>query len=127
MQIRSIIAMILKWVLPKPIFEFIRAKHNKFKSRLKLRRKNREREKIFISNETKLTCSEENNPNITFYVIRRNPPGAGLFSNFLHVLGHIMIANKRKLTPIVDMENYETLYNEETFINGTRNAWEVLL
>jgi len=64
------------------------------------------------------------NPNAIFYVIRRNPPGAGLMSNYLYVLGHIKIAIKRSMIPIVDMVNYRTLYNENESICGTMNPWE---
>jgi hypothetical protein len=63
-------------------------------------------------------------PDKTFYVIRRDPPGSGLFSNYHWVLGHVLYAIDRHYTPVVDMENYKTYYNEETAIDGTYNAWE---
>ncbi|MDR1581271.1 MAG: hypothetical protein LBS35_13025 [Synergistaceae bacterium] len=59
-----------------------------------------------------------------FYIIRRPEPGAGLFSNFHWVLGHIIYALERHYIPVVDMENYRTYFNENTLINGTKNAWE---
>ena len=42
------------------------------------------------------------NGDITFYVIRRTPPGAGLFSNYLLVLMHLKYAELNSLTPIID-------------------------
>jgi len=59
----------------------------------------------------------------TFYVIRRSP-GAGMFSNFIYVLNHLEICEKLKFIPVVDMENFTTIYNEKNKINNTYNAWE---
>lgn len=59
-----------------------------------------------------------------YYVIRRNPPGAGFFSNYFYVMGHVLEALERGLVPVVDMQNYMTLYNELEPVCGTRNAWE---
>ena len=58
-----------------------------------------------------------------FYIIRVHKSGGGLFSNVLYILNHIKIAKKLKLIPIVDMENFYTLYNERKKINGTKNSW----
>lgn len=58
-----------------------------------------------------------------FYVIQRSP-GAGLFSNLIFVLNHLKIAEKHKFTPFIDMENFPTIYNEPTKIDGTKNSWE---
>ena len=55
-------------------------------------------------------------------MIRRSP-GAGMFSNFIYVLNHVNIA-KNNFIPIVDMENFTTIYNERQKINNTYNAWE---
>jgi hypothetical protein len=63
-------------------------------------------------------------PDKTFYIIRRAYCGAGLFSNFHFVLGHIRRALKRGCIPVVDMQNYQTYYNEKEPIHGTLNAWE---
>lgn len=57
-----------------------------------------------------------------FYVIKRTP-GAGLFSNVVFVLNHLMIAKKFNFIPVVDMDNYKTIYNEKTKIFNTYNAW----
>ena len=45
------------------------------------------------------------NPEIKFYVIKRSP-GAGFFSNLIYILNHLKIADKKKFTPIIDMENF---------------------
>jgi hypothetical protein len=59
-----------------------------------------------------------------YYVIRRHPPGAGFFSNYLYVLCAIMYAKKRGYLPVVDMQRYKTLYNEDRAVEGINNAWE---
>ena len=59
--------------------------------------------------------------NKIFYIIRRSP-GAGLFSNVIYVLNQIKIAELNNFIPIIDMQNFTTIYNEK--INGTFNAWE---
>ena len=58
----------------------------------------------------------------TFYIIKRTP-GAGLFSNFIFVLNHLKIAKSCGYTPIVDMENFPTIYNEKEKINHSKNSW----
>jgi len=63
-------------------------------------------------------------PDKEFYVIRRQPPGGGLMSNYLHVVGHIKIALENRMIPVVDMQNYKTFYNEEQSVNGSFNPWE---
>lgn len=57
-----------------------------------------------------------------FYIIKRTP-GTGLFSNVVFVLNHLLIARKYKFIPIVDMENFKTIYNEKRKISNTFNAW----
>jgi len=61
-------------------------------------------------------------PTKIFYIIQRSP-GGGMFSNLNYVLHHLLIAEKFKFIPVVDMENYFTLYNEKNSINGTNNSW----
>ena len=63
------------------------------------------------------------NKNKIFYVIKRSP-GAGMFSNLTFVMNHLLIAKRHNFIPVVDMENYPTIYNEKKKINGTKNAWE---
>ena len=59
-----------------------------------------------------------------YYIIYVKDKGHGFFSNFFHVLFHISIAEFYNWIPIVDMENYRTLYNENNKICGTYNSWE---
>lgn len=65
----------------------------------------------------------ELNEDKIFYVIKRSP-GTGLFSNVTFVLNHIRICKKNNFIPIVDMENFKTIYNEKKKIKNTYNAWE---
>ncbi len=66
----------------------------------------------------------EKNPDKTFYVIWRSFLGSGFFSNFTQVLTHIKAAHHLGMIPVVDFENFKTLYNEQEPINGTKNSWE---
>lgn len=66
----------------------------------------------------------DENPGRTFYVIRRLPPGAGLFSNVWYVMSHVNIAKAKGWIPVVDMERYATFYTEPVELHQTRNAWE---
>jgi len=66
----------------------------------------------------------ESNPDRVFYVIYREGRGAGLFSNVFHVLGHLMLAERMGMTPMVDMRRFPTVYNEREPVNDTWNAWE---
>ena len=52
------------------------------------------------------------NKNKIFYVIKRSP-GAGMFSNLTFVMNHLLIAQRHNFIPVVDMENYPTIYNEK--------------
>ena len=63
----------------------------------------------------------KNNDKI-FYVIKRTP-GAGFFSNVLFVLNHIKICKKKNYYPVVDMENFPTIYNENFVVNKIKNSW----
>lgn len=58
-----------------------------------------------------------------YYIIIRSHGGAGFFSNYVWVLGHVVFARKLGYIPVVDMENYPTLYSEEQPVNGISNAW----
>ena len=42
-------------------------------------------------------------------MIRRTPPGAGLFSNYLLVLMHLKYAELNNLTPVIDYKNVSLL------------------
>ena len=63
------------------------------------------------------------NPDKIFYVIQRTP-GFGLFSNLSFVLNHINIAKNFGFIPIIDMENFPSIYNEKKKILNTLNSWE---
>ena len=58
-----------------------------------------------------------------YYIIYREEGGAGFFSNYMCVLGHIVLARKFGYIPVVDMKNYKTLYSEDIPVAGTENAW----
>ena len=62
------------------------------------------------------------NPNKFFYIIRRTP-GAGFFSNLNFVVHNLFICDQLKMIPVIDMENYPTLYNCKVKINNSRNSW----
>ena len=71
---------------------------------------------------TRLSLNIKNKKKNFYYIIRRTP-GAGFFSNFIYVLNHLKIADRLNYKPVVDMENFPTIYNESVYINGTKNAW----
>ena len=47
-----------------------------------------------------------------------------MFSNFIYVLNHLVISEQNGFIPIIDMENFTTIYNEKEKIDNTFNAWE---
>jgi hypothetical protein len=64
------------------------------------------------------------NPEKTFYVIRRRPPGWGFYSNIFFVLQGLEFAEKNGFIPVVDMENYWIgELSSLRKINRTNNAW----
>lgn len=64
------------------------------------------------------------NPDKTFYLIRRTGGGtAGLCSHLNVVLGHIRYAEAKGYIPVVDMQNYKTPYLSDE-LQGKENAWE---
>ena len=64
----------------------------------------------------------EKNPNKKFYVINRTP-GAGLFSNVTYVLNQIKLCKTLGFIPIIDMQNFPTIYNEKKKVEKTYNSW----
>ncbi len=70
----------------------------------------------------KFSFGEKNNDKI-FYIIKRTP-GTGFFSNVLFVINHLIVAKKNNYIPVVDMENFPTIYNEKNKIFKTKNSWE---
>jgi len=63
------------------------------------------------------------NPDKIFYVIWLDK-GSGFFSNLSAVLCHLKIADALGMIPVIDFQNFRTLYNENMTINNTKNAWE---
>ena len=57
-----------------------------------------------------------------FYVIKR-APGTGMFSNITFILNHLKICEKFDFVPIIDMENFHTIYNEKNYVRNNKNAW----
>lgn len=58
-----------------------------------------------------------------YYIIRRGNLGAGFFSNYYWVMGHLVFARRLGYIPVVDMLNYKTLYSEDSPVDGELNAW----
>lgn len=56
------------------------------------------------------------------FIIKRTPPGAGLFSNYMLILEHFVMNPNRNY--LIDWQNFKTEYNEKKAINGTKNAFE---
>ena len=75
-----------------------------------------------VDNFTQLGNFNLNSKEI-FYIIRRDP-GTGFFSNLTFILNHLLIAKKFNFIPIIDMEKYRSIYNENKMIKKTFNAWE---
>ncbi|GHV55167.1 hypothetical protein FACS1894216_16810 [Synergistales bacterium] len=68
----------------------------------------------------------ELNSDKTFYVVtlRDSNSKCGFFSLFHVWIFYVMLAMKKNMIPVVDLENFKTAYSEEDPIHGTRNAWE---
>ena len=47
-----------------------------------------------------------------------------MFSNVNFIINHLLIAEKLNFVPILDMQNFSTLYNENKQINKSYNAWD---
>lgn len=57
------------------------------------------------------------------YYIIVHPHTAGFFSDWFYMLGHMIIADKHKLIPFVDMQNYPSLYQDTPSFSGILNSW----
>lgn len=68
-------------------------------------------------------CFGTQNPDKTFYIIRRDSKKAGLFSMYTYVLGHIKYAMKKGWIPIIDMQNYRNTHMNPKQ-KGKENSWE---
>ncbi len=62
--------------------------------------------------------------NQKYYVIWRNGKSAGFFSIIAGIIGHIKIAENLGMVPIIDLENFPCIYNEQEKIFGTNNVFE---
>jgi hypothetical protein len=65
----------------------------------------------------------ERNADRAIYVIWRHY-GVGLFSILSGVVSHLQIADSLDMTPVVDMQNFPSHYNEATPIHGVENSWD---
>ena len=67
---------------------------------------------------------KKGNPNKpTYYIIRRQDPTVGLFSNYLIFAGKIKYALQNGFIPVIDMKNYPNAYLQPNLL-GKENAWE---
>jgi len=71
-----------------------------------------------------MACFGPNHPDKVFYVIWRDNYGSGFFSNLGQILCHLALADASGMQPVVDLEHFPTLYNEQEEVSGTRNPWE---
>jgi hypothetical protein len=62
--------------------------------------------------------------NKKYYVIWRNGRSAGFFSIITGIIGHIKIAEKLGMIPIIDLDNFPCIYQEKEKIFGTNNVFE---
>ena len=58
-----------------------------------------------------------------FYIIASKKK-RGFFSLLLFILNHLKFSKKKKLIPIIDIENFKSIYNENRKLFNTYNAWE---
>lgn len=77
---------------------------------------------LLHGNQRRINISTQKGDNI--YIIRRLNTKSGFFSNFMYILGHIIYCDFNGYTPVIDMKNYKTPYNEKVKILDTFNAWE---
>lgn len=57
------------------------------------------------------------------YIIWRTH-GAGFWSIIASTLAHCDLGEQKGFVPVIDMENYRSIYQEDCPVNGTRNVWE---
>ena len=79
-------------------------------------------EEIISKLELSLKSFGDLNKDKIFYVIKRSP-GTGMYSNVTFILNHLKICEKLKFIPIIDMENFVTIYNEKKKVFSNKNAW----
>ncbi|MDO4284072.1 MAG: hypothetical protein Q4C60_01940 [Eubacteriales bacterium] len=77
---------------------------------------------LWKEREKKVSYGSEN-PDKTFFVIRRNAPNAGLYSFVLTNLGWIRYALDRGYIPVIDMRSFYNTYMTREQV-GQVNSWE---
>ena len=82
-----------------------------------------DKDKLLIEVKCKLNQDKYKETNKNCLIIRRKQ-FHGFFSDFANVLMNMHIAYKFNLIPLVDMENYPSLFQEDKLINETGNVWE---
>ncbi len=66
----------------------------------------------------------DKNPDKFFYVIWRDNIGSGFFANLNGFLSHLEFAKKMNFIPVIDCENFPTIYNTANPINNSKNSWQ---
>lgn len=84
----------------------------------------REEFPIIIKYRQKKVSFGEQNPDKTFYVVRRVSAGEGLGSTYCNVLSDIQYADSKGWIPVVDQLNYFNGCLQETDKKDKENAWE---
>lgn len=74
--------------------------------------------------ERKLRCGWKNVEN-TYYIIRRESPVEGIFSQVNYVMAHCEYAERHGWIPIVDMKNTPSILWDGREKKGNRNLWEL--
>lgn len=63
---------------------------------------------------------------ISYFIIRRRPPGAGLFSNVFHVIQGLNRAEELGAIPVVDFQHYYmSQFREGKYPKFIENSWEI--
>jgi len=104
----------VKYKLPKPIRKILRSVYCVFNKKYRNRVSD-----IAMNFGTA-------NPDLSFYVVRTQAAVGllGFFAVYFSILNKLLIADQKKLIPVIDMENYKTYISEEQAVNGTKNVWE---
>jgi len=93
-------------------FKMIKAPLKKIKHKVYIY-KNREKTKSF----------GHGNPEILYYIIRRDSEYCGLFSWFITTIGHLRRAELNSYIAVIDMKNYKNPYISKKQLHKI-NAWE---
>lgn len=78
---------------------------------------------IHYKNIEKHVSLGNDNPDKTFFVVRRNAPNAGLFSFVITNIGWMKYATDRGYIPVVDMQNYYNTYITQNDVEKI-NSWD---